>query len=483
MLLKYSEESTRHDKRALAYMMGRSFNVAIVWTVLVLFTTLITALSKINPVILVSLDGLGWQIIEDKLANTPNLDYIARTGVKSKRIRTVTPSLTWPNHHTYMTGLYPESHGIVSNVFYDPFYSEWFIYESDCSSYDPKFYNDSEPIWLTVQKQGGASGVYFWPGAGGYEVWPTFFAKPICNVNCQTKNKDVNSSYSSDCVFNFSEPWHSRIDQVMRWLTSKDPPQFVAVYFEEPDIKGHEFGAFSPEYLNEIERIDKEVVGYLLERLRHFKLLDEVNLLFVTDHGISNASEARQIYLDDYVDPSLYVLSQSGTSAHVWPFKGKFQEVYDALKRIKHSYIKVHKQEDIPDVLHWKNNRRIPPIFVEPDLGWQVIQAAPEYPITLPLVYGAHGWSSEHPEMWSIFFARGPDFRQGVEMGEFETVDLYPLMCQLLGINPRPNNGSLINVKGMLKRAELPSSEGTVLTPYCNLMCQVLTLLIIVIKM
>ena len=351
--------------------MVRSLNLAMsVWTVLASLATLITALSNINPVILVSLDGLGWQIIENKLANTPNLDYIASTGVKSRCIRTVTPSLTWPNHHTYMTGLYPESHGIVSNVFYDPLYSEWFIYDSDCSSYDPKFYNDSEPIWLTVQRQGGASGVYFWPGAGGYEDRPTFFAKPICNVNCQTKDKDIsaatNSSYSPHCELNFSEPWHSRIDQVVQWLTSEDPPRFVAVYFEEPDIKGHKFGVYSQEYLNEIERIDEEIVGYLLERLSHSNLLDEVNLIFVTDHGMSNASEARQIYLDDYVDPSLYFLSQTGTSAHVWPLEGKFEEVYGALKRIKHSYIKVHRKEDIPEALHWKNNRRIPPIFVEP---------------------------------------------------------------------------------------------------------------------
>ena len=67
-------------------------------------------------------------------------------------------------------------------------------------------------------------------------------------------------------------------------------------------------------------------------------------------------------------------------------------------------------------------------------------------------------------------------------MGEFETVDLYPLMCQLLGIDPRPNNGSLIKVKGMLK-TELHSSEGRFLTPCCNLTYPVLTLLIMVTRM
>ena len=429
-----------------------------------IFAISVIGTSATNPLILVSIDGLGWQIIEDKLIGTPNLDYIARTGVKSKHIRTVTPTLTWPNHHTYMTGLYPESHGIVSNVFYDPLYKEWFIYESDCSNFDPKFYNDSEPIWLTLQRQNGTSGVYFWPGSGGYKTQPTFFAKPICNGNCKSKiNKDETTTKLSDspqCTYNYSEPWHSRIEQVVQWLTSEDPPRFVAMYFEEPDLKGHKFGVFSREYLHEIELIDKEVVGYLLKRLRHFKLLDEVNLLIVTDHGFANVSEASQIYLDDYIDPSLYVLSQAGTAAHIWPFdEDKYEQIYEALTRInKNLHVKVYKKDDIPDVLHWKNNRRIPPIFLDPDLGWQVLSSAPGGFPSSTGVYGAHGWTSVHREMWSIFFARGPAFLEGVEIREFDTVDLYPLMCRLLAINPRPNNGSMEHVREMLK--ETSSGHG-----------------------
>ncbi|CAH3116434.1 unnamed protein product [Pocillopora meandrina] len=60
------------------------------------------------PLILVSLDGMDWRSI--------------------------------------LTGLYPESHGIVDNVFWDPDYGEQFIFGYDCSNFDPKFYNASEPI-------------------------------------------------------------------------------------------------------------------------------------------------------------------------------------------------------------------------------------------------------------------------------------------------------------------------------------------------
>ena len=64
-----------------------------------------------GPLIIVSLDGLRWQFIEDGYANMPSYEMIAQNGVTAKYIKTVMPSKTWPNHHSYMTGLWAESHG------------------------------------------------------------------------------------------------------------------------------------------------------------------------------------------------------------------------------------------------------------------------------------------------------------------------------------------------------------------------------------
>lgn len=111
-----------------------------------------TASSGDGTVVLVSMDGMRWQFIDSGYANTPNLNYLALNGVKAKYIKTVVPSKTWPNHHSFLTGLYPESHGIVSNNFWDPVYQEKFVLDYDCSNYDPKFYNASEPIWLTCRR-------------------------------------------------------------------------------------------------------------------------------------------------------------------------------------------------------------------------------------------------------------------------------------------------------------------------------------------
>ena len=130
--------------------------------------------------IIVSVDGMDWRLLKSRAFNTPNFNFIAQTGVTAEYLKNVLPSLTWPNHHSFLTGLYSESHGIVANTFWDPVYEEMFIFGYDCSNFDPKFYNDSEPIWLSLQKQGGRSASYFWPATTSYVEKPTYYVKETC---------------------------------------------------------------------------------------------------------------------------------------------------------------------------------------------------------------------------------------------------------------------------------------------------------------
>ena len=412
-----------------------------------------------EPVILVSMDGMGWQFISGQFADTPNLDAVSRRGVRAKHTFNVVPTKTWPTHHSYLTGLYPESHGIISNKFWDPLYQEMYIYDYDCSSKDPKFYNASEPIWLTLQKQGGRSGLYFWPGEEGYLEKPTYYEKPVCLVNCsdidpkdlpkyRNKTRKTWPSYIH-CFPNYTEPSKNRLDKVINWLKSKESPQFVGVYIDHPDWEGHDYGSHSKEYKEAIEKVDREVVGYLTERLRDEGLLDIVNLIFVSDHSFDNISSSRQIFLDDYLDRSAYTMTESTALGHIWPKDGKFNEISHNLTKANNPHMKVYMKEDIPESFHWKHNRRIPPIFIDPAVGWSVGQSRGDPNATW--VYGTHGWPPRESQSYPIFFASGPAFKENFEVKPFSILDLYPLMCHLLGIIPQPNNGSFENVRVMLR--------------------------------
>ena len=333
-----------------------------------------------NPVIIVSMDGMFWKTFKNKRVDLHNLDFVARTGVKAEAIHSVTPSLTYPNHHSILTGLYPESHGIVSNQFWNPIYNETFVYEYTCSNMDPKFYNDSEPIWLTLQKRGGRSGMFFWPGYAGYTERPTFYEKESClpGINCSNSETYANRA-GVHCMVDNNKPHSSRIDKILNWLQRDRPPQFIALYVEQPDLEGHFFGPNSTGFFNATELVDSTVVGYLLQQLHARRILDSVNLMFVSDHSFVEIDPEKEILLDDNIGPDSYRLIQDGTMGHIWPNCGKEEEIYRNLTINKHPRVEVYKKADIPEALHWQRNRRIPPLWVQPEPGWLVVRQSQRY--------------------------------------------------------------------------------------------------------
>jgi len=247
---------------------------------------------------------------------------------------------------------------------------------------------------------------------------------------------------------------------VIGWLKSDDPPRFVALYIDAPDWKGHSGGALSQEYKDSIEEVDRDAVGYLLDQLKEKSLDDKVNVIFVSDHNMLNTSSERVILLDEYIDPSTYTLTESATIGHIWPNEGKLDEIYNNLTQPKTpDHLAVYKKQDIPEDYHWKHNRRIPPIYVDPDVGWVVAKSnATARPGEW--VRGNHGWPPQKGKLYSILFAQGPAFKVDYEIEPFSILDLYPMMCDLLGIEPRPNNGSMAIVKKMYKGAEENPTAG-----------------------
>ena len=111
-----------------------------------------------STVILIALDGFRWDFISK--ASTPNLDFIAGGGVKAKYVENVFPTVAMPNLYTIVTGLYPESHGIIANKMFDPDFNATFLRSNN----ETRWWDGAEPIWVSNQKQGFKSALSYWPG-------------------------------------------------------------------------------------------------------------------------------------------------------------------------------------------------------------------------------------------------------------------------------------------------------------------------------
>src|ERR1700716_450971 len=99
-------------------------------------------------VILVSFDGWRWDYIDR--ASVPNLTALAARGVRAMELISSFPSLTFPNHYTIVTGLYPGHHGIVSNTMWTPALGRFTM--SSAVVRDAVWYG-GEPIWGTAIRQ------------------------------------------------------------------------------------------------------------------------------------------------------------------------------------------------------------------------------------------------------------------------------------------------------------------------------------------
>src|SRR5678816_1058922 len=68
-------------------------------------------------VILISADGFRYDFA--KKYNAENLLRLSEGGVSAESMLPSFPSLTFPNHYSIVTGMYPAHHGIVDNSFFD----------------------------------------------------------------------------------------------------------------------------------------------------------------------------------------------------------------------------------------------------------------------------------------------------------------------------------------------------------------------------
>lgn len=409
---------------------------------------LLVSASNNSTVILICLDGFRWDYMSK--TNTSNLDFIARTGVKAPYVKNVFPTVTMPNLYTIVTGLYPESHGIIANEMYDPEFKANFSSNNN----ETRWWDGGEPVWVTNQKNGFKSGTSFWPGFDvairGY--FPSFstngtkYSKPFASKENRMSAKE-------------------RIDTVIKWLTAEEPPTFVAMYFLATDEDGQKYGPNSPEIEAAIRDYDTNVTGYLLDQLRQVDLLDAVNIIVTSDHGMAVYNTSNFMNFDEIVNASTYD-AWYGNKAFftIQPHPGNESYVYDSLKdgQRKTKRYEVYKKQDVPDDLHFKHNRRIGSIVGLMKEGWYARSSKLQKGnFSHGVIRGVNGYSNKIKDMYPFFVARGPAFKENFTTDSFELVDIYPLICSILGIEPAPNNGSLARVKGLFRKSTPPTENST----------------------
>lgn len=110
----------------------------------------------------------------------------------------------------------------------------------------------------------------------------------------------------------------------------------------------------------------------------------------------------------------------------------------------------VYKKSAIPDSFHYKNNVRVGDILIVARSPYQIIVDKAKNAIDWSKHAGDHGFLNNQSSMLPIFIAHGPGIKKNFTTKSFYNVDIYPLMCLLLGVPEHANDGSLKNVIDMV---------------------------------
>ena len=358
---------------------------------------------------------------------------------------------------------------MVSNRFFDVSLNEEFHNTDPAITHQPRWW-PSKNLFSTCEEQGVSTASLMWPGGeSGIEPEPSIIDK-----------------------YNGTETLSRKVDRVLGLLDrpstdnsaalarSEARPELIALYVPNVDQDGHLYGPNSTKIRTTISEADS-MIGDLLEGLEQRNLTEIVNIILVSDHGMATTSNDRLIQLEDFIDV--------GDIEHFdgWPLYGlrpfahvDIHSMYEKLlsASLTHQHFDVYLRENMPPKWHFSDSDRIAPIWVIPHAGWAVVHKA-DFDVkaakkdgTIYHPRGLHGYDNFHPLMRAIFVARGPAFphEPNSRLDVFQNVEIYNIVCDTLGVDPQPNNGTLrLPLKTIGLHSEQPAEDPPAdLPPYSS---------------
>lgn len=380
-------------------------------------------------VIMISTDGFRYDYAQKY--NAENLLKLANGGVKAEAMIPSYPSITFPNHWSLITGLYPSHHGLIDNFFYDYKRKETYAMSSKKNAEDGSWYGGT-PLWGLAEKQGMVSASLMWVGsasdAGGMR--PSYY-------------------YPYHEKFTPSE----KVEKVVNWLKLPEDkrPHFITLYFPEVDGSGHHYGPDTKETEDAVHLID-QAIGDLVQKVDGLGLKN-VNFIFVSDHGMIKVDGGTPLEIPAVLlDKNRFDFYNSQTLLRVYVKNpDEVKAVYKQLKANKTDDYEVYLDKKLPKYLHFATRddqyNRIGQILLIPKAPKIFLEKGKKSSI------GKHGYNPKVvPEMKATFFAWGPEFKNNLIINEFANINVYPLVAEVLGLKiDQPIDGKLKVLKETLK--------------------------------
>lgn len=377
-------------------------------------------------VILISADGFRYDVADKYKA--ANLIRLRNKGVEADYLQPCYPSLTFPNHYSIVTGLYPAHHGIVDNTFYDEKKNATYSLGNKKAVTDSSWYGGT-PLWVLAEKQKMVSASFYW-------------------VASESAIQGVRPTYYY--TYGDAIPIETRIQTVKNWLQlpEKKRPHLITFYFSEVDHQEHRYGVDSKETAEAVHFVD-ESIGKLVRTVDSLHL--NVNFIFLADHGMMNLDTVNTLPLPTSIDTNKFIVPSALSLLHLYgKDSSDVQSTYEALKQEAKDF-DVYLTTNTPARWHYSKKED-----VYNRLGDIILLPHPPKAFNIRnrhVPAAEHGYDPAIKEMRATFYAWGPAFAEHKKIGGFENINVYPLIAKILGLKiTEPIDGKLQVLEPILKK-------------------------------
>jgi predicted AlkP superfamily pyrophosphatase or phosphodiesterase len=416
-------------------------------------------------VVMISVDGLAGYYLDDPKAEMPTIRALAAGGARATRMKASTPTVTWPNHTTLVTGVSPARHGVLGNNYLDRATRKRVTLIGD-----PVFDKDQivkVPTIYDLAKQAGMkTAAIRWPATRNAESldWALpdvltadllrQYTTPALVSECETAGIHLMPTDGEKSA----KPTDENCTRAFNLILHRQRPRLALLHVLEVDRTEHLKGPMSLEAYKAVKAADAEVGEVWDELKRDFP--GRATLLVVSDHGFSlikrtimaNVILKRAGLLEgEGKRPTrgavqlviqggsafVYVLDAAHRADHIAAVKRAFMGVDGMLK--------IAGPEQLKDygVASPQDDPRAPDMILFSQDGYNFGDtAAGELAFDdKPERKGSHGHDADLPNLHATFVAWGAGIRPGVRLGEISNLDVAPTIAKLLGL-------SMPNVEG-----------------------------------
>lgn len=427
-------------------------------------------------VLVISIDGLGFNAFQTLKEHAPTLSKLAKHGALASS-ETIFPSMTWPSHASLLTGCKPMKHRILGNRVFDRKARK--VIHASTVPYAKTF--GVETIFDIAHKKGLKTAAILWPSTQqakniNFNIPEVYGQKKFARWSTKGLLKRLKrNGLPTHKLGKFSENQMFLQDTFARdaaiELIGLEAPELMMVHFLSVDSLGHSYGPTSRPYRWGIELVDR-YVGDMLKALEKRNLLVRTNVMVVSDHGfltIKHRFDADKLLHQKGLIKSLKRLDKgpvrtvsNGHALFVYILKDAPKNTRTKIRQLFAS------QDQVENVFGPKDYRQLglptrskesssPDLIVlsKPNIIFGRIKGGDAL-LKSSAIPGMHGYLPNHPNMRPLFIAHGPDIkefkgpieaRKGQQRPwQIQNIDIAPTLATMLGLKfSAPVDGKVLN--------------------------------------